>query len=296
MLTQPKTGREVALRARTTFGRDTGNDVALDEPRASAQHAVMQWSDGQWTVRDLASRNGTWVQEQRIDPGEDIPLALGHSVAFGDPRRRWWLMSADPPAIFAESLARPVRVDAIDGVLGLPSNDDPRVIVYAGDRGWLIEDTDGTRPTHDRAVVVVADTPWRLALPAALDGTAALGFDGSGVRVLVTGSFERPRVDVQRADGWQTLRAASCDRLLWLLTHEREDDDTRPAHDPDRGLTHVDLVARALGIDPRTVDVYVHRLRHRLGAHGVHDLIERRAGVGQLRLAFDAVEWSPREA
>lgn len=291
MLTQPKTGREVALRARTTFGRDAGNDVALDEPQASAQHAVIQWLDKRWTVRDLASRNGTWVQEQRIAAGEDIVLGLGDSVAFGDPRRRWWVMATDPPAIFAECLAAPRRVDAVDGVLGLPSIDDPRVMIYAGARAWLIEGTEGTRPTHDRAVVVVDGMPWRLALPEQLDDTAGLGVEGPGVRIRVSGSLNRPRIEILRIGDWEPVRPASCDRLLWVLAREREDDLDRP--EGDRGLTHIDLVARELGVGPSTVDVYVHRLRNRLGPHGVHDLIERRAGVGQLRLAFERLEWTP---
>lgn len=291
MLRHAKTGREAALRARTTFGRDAGNDVCLDEPGASGHHAVVQWLDHQWTVRDLASTNGTWVQEHRIAPGEDVPLALGVSVAFGDPRQRWWVMSADPPRVFAESLADGRRVDAIDGVLGLPSNDEPTVMLFPGARGWVVEDTEGTHPAHDRGIVVVDGTAWRIALPELLDDTAGMDPDATAARVRISGTLHQPHIEVCAPTGWIALRPASCDRLLWFLTREREADDVRDGE--DRGLTHIDLVAEALGVDPRTIDVYVYRLRNRLGRRGIHDLIERRCGVGQLRLGFERLEFAP---
>lgn len=290
MLHEPKTGREVALRARTTFGRDAGNDVVLDVPAASSQHALVFWRKRCWWVRDLASRNGTWVQERRIAPGVDVPIGLGESVAFGDPRRRWWVYSVDPPRLFAESLVDGARVEAIDGVLGLPSNDDPQVMVFRSDPLWVIEEADGVRAAVDREVVVLDGLPWRLALPDGLEDT--LGMTGRlGLRVHVTGSAWRPVVTVLRGDRVDALEWASCDRLLWVLAREREHDRRRaPA---DRGLTHLDLVADELGVEPKTVNVYVHRLRHRLGRLGVQDLIERRRGVGQLRLRFEGVEWAP---
>lgn len=291
MLTRHQTGRALRLRVRTTIGRDVGNDLVLDEGAASAHHAVIQWIDRQWTVRDLASTNGTWVRERRIKPGADVPLTLGTSLAFGDPRVRWWVMSLDPPGLFAESLIDGDRVDAHDGVLGLPSNDDPRVMVFPGYPDWVIEDEAGSRPVGDRAVVVVDGVPWRLAVPESLEGTAGLVITRSDVRMRVSGTLDSPQVEIHRRNRWERLRTASCDRLLWLLARERTQD--RRPHEGDRGLTHVDLVASELSVEPRSIDVYVHRLRNRLGQRGIHDLIERRSGVGQLRLAFDRVEWAP---
>jgi len=291
MLTRHQTGVEVRLRVRTTGGRDVGNDLMLSDSEASAQHAVIQWVGKRWVVRDLASTNGTWVHEKRIAPGAAVPLELGKSVAFGNPRVRWWMMAVDPPGLFAESLVDDRRVDAQDGVLGLPSNDDPRVMVFPGYPTWVVEDAKGTRPVGDRAVVVVEGVPWRLAVPESLEGTAGLTVTRSAVRVRVSGTMHLPKVQVAVDGRWETLRAASSDRLLWLLARERASD--RRHEGEDLGLTHIDLVGSELGIDPKSVDVYVHRLRKRLSKRGVHDLIERRPGVGQLRLAFDRVEWRP---
>jgi pSer/pThr/pTyr-binding forkhead associated (FHA) protein len=51
---------------RLTIGRGPDNDVALDEPGVSRYHAVVERRDALCTVRDLNSRNGTWVGTARI--------------------------------------------------------------------------------------------------------------------------------------------------------------------------------------------------------------------------------------
>jgi pSer/pThr/pTyr-binding forkhead associated (FHA) protein len=51
---------------RLTIGRERGNDVVLDVQGVSRYHAVVERRDGLCTVRDLNSRNGTWVGSARI--------------------------------------------------------------------------------------------------------------------------------------------------------------------------------------------------------------------------------------
>jgi pSer/pThr/pTyr-binding forkhead associated (FHA) protein len=57
---------DVPLGDRLTIGRGDDNDVALDEPGVSRYHAVVERRDALCTVRDLNSRNGTWVGSARI--------------------------------------------------------------------------------------------------------------------------------------------------------------------------------------------------------------------------------------
>jgi pSer/pThr/pTyr-binding forkhead associated (FHA) protein len=51
---------------RLTIGREHDNDLVLDEPGVSRYHAVVERHDASCTVRDLNSRNGTWVGPARI--------------------------------------------------------------------------------------------------------------------------------------------------------------------------------------------------------------------------------------
>ena len=68
---------------RVSLGRTTANDLCFaDDPGLSRQHLEFELKDGSWLVRDLGSRNGTYVNgkqitgEHAMQPGDRI--AAGH--------------------------------------------------------------------------------------------------------------------------------------------------------------------------------------------------------------------------
>ncbi len=73
---QPPPGAIFALDAVTTLGRDLGSSVVLDDPYASAQHAVLTFRGTAWYVEDLGSTNGTFVG--------GAPVAGVARVGYGD--------------------------------------------------------------------------------------------------------------------------------------------------------------------------------------------------------------------
>ena len=48
------------------MGRDPDCDVYLDDPRVSREHAALRVVDGTWVLEDLSSRNGTWLDGERV--------------------------------------------------------------------------------------------------------------------------------------------------------------------------------------------------------------------------------------
>jgi pSer/pThr/pTyr-binding forkhead associated (FHA) protein len=63
----PNEAWEVLLSGdRLTIGRERDNDVVLDEQGISRYHAVLERRDALYAVRDLNSRNGTWIGSARI--------------------------------------------------------------------------------------------------------------------------------------------------------------------------------------------------------------------------------------
>jgi len=60
-------GREYPLSPLpVTIGRKSGNRVVLSDERVSGEHALITYEDGEYVLKDLDSRNGTYVEEQRI--------------------------------------------------------------------------------------------------------------------------------------------------------------------------------------------------------------------------------------
>ena len=71
--------------ARVTLGRAESNDVPLPwDKRASRLHAVLEHLAAGWCMRDLSSRNGTFLNGERVD--RDRPLATGDEIRIGGTR------------------------------------------------------------------------------------------------------------------------------------------------------------------------------------------------------------------
>jgi len=83
---QPPAGAVFALDAVTTLGRDLGSSVVLDDPYASAQHAVLTFRGSGWYVEDLGSTNGTYVTGTRVE--RVARLGYGDEIQIGEVRMR----------------------------------------------------------------------------------------------------------------------------------------------------------------------------------------------------------------
>jgi len=63
-----------------TIGRDLGNSIALaDDSTVSRRHATITKIDGEYTIRDEGSSNGTFVNgaritEQKLKPGDEVQI------------------------------------------------------------------------------------------------------------------------------------------------------------------------------------------------------------------------------
>jgi hypothetical protein len=82
----PTPGSVFPLDAVTTIGRDLGSSVVLDDPYASAQHAVLTYRGRGWYVEDLASTNGTFVGGAPVTGV--TALGYGDEIVVGDTRLR----------------------------------------------------------------------------------------------------------------------------------------------------------------------------------------------------------------
>lgn len=70
---------------RITVGRSDGNDIVLaDDGQVSRVHAVLERLAGSWSVRDVSSRNGTFVNGSRVS-GE-IRVGAGDEIRVGRTR------------------------------------------------------------------------------------------------------------------------------------------------------------------------------------------------------------------
>jgi hypothetical protein len=270
-------GRLHALGGRTVLGRSDDADLPVRDPRVSGMHAAIRWRDGAWRVRDLGSRNGTFVDGRVLGPGETVALAVGGQVALASPELAWTLVDAAGPA--PRAIVGDRRVDGNDALLQLPDGDRPEASIYRREGRWWLERGDAEEAIADGAIVEVAGAAWRLELPPGRAETPTLGLgDAPALRFRVSADEEYVEVDVLLAARVVTLRPRSFHYLLLTLARLRLDGD---------GWTTRAELAHMLRLEPKTIDVAIHRARGAVGAEvpalgGA--LFETRSRTGQVRL------------
>ncbi|MDY6877684.1 MAG: FHA domain-containing protein [Chloroflexota bacterium] len=79
----PQSGQTFHLEKDSTgLGRDPGNDITIDNPQVSRQHARITRQGGLMVVEDLGSTNGTFVNGMRLTGPHT--LVSGDMIGLGD--------------------------------------------------------------------------------------------------------------------------------------------------------------------------------------------------------------------
>ncbi len=65
-----------------TLGRDITNDIVINDPEVSRHHCRLTQGGGGFTIEDLGSTNGTFINGQRLTGAR--PLSHGDMVGLGE--------------------------------------------------------------------------------------------------------------------------------------------------------------------------------------------------------------------
>jgi hypothetical protein len=80
-------GTVFTLQAVTSLGRKPSNTIVLDDDFVSGEHSLVSWRDGRAWLEDVASTNGTFLNETEIT--RPVPVAEGDIIGIGDVRLKW---------------------------------------------------------------------------------------------------------------------------------------------------------------------------------------------------------------
>jgi pSer/pThr/pTyr-binding forkhead associated (FHA) protein len=83
---EPAVGRSLGLDVITTLGRDVNNAIVVEDPFASAEHAVLTYRGRNWYLEDLESTNGSYVNGHPVSGV--AALGYGDEVQIGQVRLR----------------------------------------------------------------------------------------------------------------------------------------------------------------------------------------------------------------
>ena len=83
---EPPAGHSFALDVVTPLGRDVNNAIVVDDPFASAEHAVLTFRGRSWYLEDLGSTNGTYINGRAV--AGVAPIGFGDELQIGEVRMR----------------------------------------------------------------------------------------------------------------------------------------------------------------------------------------------------------------
>jgi hypothetical protein len=282
-LKQMATGVVRPLPARLVVGRSSSCGWTVDDRHISGEHATLAWTGSGWVIRDLGSRNGTFVDGERLEPGEPRPLATGAKLGFGraDPDAAFELVDDGAPAALAEA-PDGALVMATDGLLALPDAASPTAVVFADSRGgWVVEAEDESRAITDGETLLVDGQPWVVRLPASLEGTATVDagptIDTVRLRFAVSMDEEHVEITILHRGRETPLEAREHGYILLTLARARQADAELAL--AEQGWIDRDRLLKMLGLDTNALNVGIYRARGQLSAAG----IDGAAGVVQVR-------------
>ena len=76
--------KRIDLVAKITIGRDSDNDVVVDNKLASRHHALIQKIKDAYFIKDEESTNGTFVNGVKIPAGKYVKLNKDDKITIGN--------------------------------------------------------------------------------------------------------------------------------------------------------------------------------------------------------------------
>jgi hypothetical protein len=76
-------GTSFDLQPETTIGRGPANTIQIPENFISGVHSQLRYHNGIWYVMDANSRNRTFVNNQKLEPGKPLVAKPGDIVQVG---------------------------------------------------------------------------------------------------------------------------------------------------------------------------------------------------------------------
>ena len=286
------------LNACHCFGRSPTNvDTIINAQEVSRIHAVVDWTNNQWLIRDI-SNNGTWVNSQKLVKDTPYKLKVGDKIFFasGD-SHGFAIQDLNPPQNMLlpidqygeQTTESPIILS--DGNL-LPSEENPEIALFyvPSKDQWYKEflvDTDGSAyPVVNSDLLFFANQKWQLKLIPLTENTvlmakAKLSVHQIKYRFNLSLDEESTELTVTTDDEKFSLANKAHHYLTLSLARHRDEDAKKGIDEDNQGWRLPEVLTKELGCDITLFNTHVCRAKQQFrdmldGACDGDELIERK--------------------
>ena len=283
------------LSSQNLVGRVPGCQLRFEkQDGVSRHHAEISWNRPAWEVRDLAGRNGTYVDGRQLAKGETCKLALGSIVAFGREDNALELVDDTPPV--ASATRQDGQRQVADGeTLYLPDQDGSECMIHRWEGRWVIDWPDReSLEIESGTSVVVGGEIWTCDLPIDIERTIEmrhLSLEGATLLLRVSRDQEHVEVEFRQGSNRISIEARNHWYTLVVMARERLREAEHGVVPAEAGWVDIKELHRMLDMPEATFNTHIFRAKQQLanlGIQGHHLLVERRRslairiGIGNL--------------
>ncbi len=284
LLTTFDESRCIYLKSSPTLGRDSGLvDTLLHDPLCSRLQCIVSYHKEGWVIEDK-SKNGTWLNGDRLKPGRN-KLRVGDQINFpGDTKEVWR---------FADNAApRPVLVDrATDRYLELndhcnilPNEEDPELLITKQGDDWIVEEGERVYNISGGSALMFSNQLWHFYPNDLIFNTVTQivkRVDHSIPQLSFKVSLNEENVQmsvaaesVKKEFGYKAHHV-----LLRELARRCIEDEKSGIATSEHGWISSDLLIKVMGIEPTHLNLLIYRSRKAFESCGLdYTPIDRRQG------------------
>lgn len=286
------------LNAYHCIGRSVSNaDTVINAPEISRVHAVIEWSQAQWLIRDV-SHNGTWVNGKKLTKDTPKKLLVGDTLTFASSEANG-LKVADlsPPenmllALDEHSNPTTQAPIILEDYNLLPSDTQPEMaLFYVQCKGqWykeFLDDASGRAyPVNNQDIICFNEQHWQIKLNSQSEQTVQLSkpkllANQVKYRFNLSLDEENTELNISTQDEQISLSNNAHHYLTLSLARYRDNDVRAGVDEENQGWILPEILAQELGYDITLFNTHVCRAKKQFrealgGACDGDELIERK--------------------
>lgn len=276
------------------IGRAPGSTLCLEDSSISWRHAALRWIGNGWELQDLGSRNGTYVNGTRVDSGGRMLVRAGAHLRFGNSTQEWTLVDDAPPVASVLSIETGEHIFAQDGLIGLPSSEEPELSVYArADGTWVAERADRSWELKGGDVIEAGQRRFTFKPGAVVSATTSGQLDQPvphNIALEFVVSRNEEHVDLTIVHQARRIPLKPRAHIYVLLTLARlraRDQQAEQLPATSHGWVEQEKLLSMLACSQTQLAVDIYRARRQFGKAGILDsaqVVERRMTSHELRL------------